>query len=225
MAQSDIIRNEPCIALIADMVKSRELSRAERPGVQVSFSEFIGELNRKYRHAILARFVVTLGDEFQGLLCEARVLPNLLWDMHYKFQMRALRVGVGFGLIDTPMGRNAINIDGPALHHARNAIDFAKKEKLLGGVFSGFGERNDAAFNGFARLLQHHRSRLKRQQRRVIELLRQSHTQTAIAEELGVSRQAVSLYARAAGWEAYHEGENGWRALLAEISTGMAASR
>jgi len=225
MPQSDKLRDTPCIAVIADMVRSRELSRAERPEVQVSFSEFIGDLNRKYRHAILARFVVTLGDEFQGLLTDARVLPDLLWDMHYKFQMRSLRVGVGFGLIDTPIGRNAINIDGPALHQARNAINLAKKEKLLGGVFSGFGENCDSAFNGFARLLQHHRSRLKRQQRRVIELLRQSLTQTAIAGELGISRQAVSLYARAAGWEAYHEGETGWRALLTEISARMAPSQ
>jgi hypothetical protein len=207
------------------MVKSRELSRAERPEVQVSFSEFIGELNRKYRPAIVARFVITLGDEFQGLLSDPGVLPDLLWDMHYKFQIRALRVGVGFGLIDTPIGRDAINIDGPALHHARNAVDLAKKEKLLGGVFSGFGNSYDLAFNGFARLLQHHRSRLKRQQRRVIELLRQSLTQTAIADELGVSRQAVSLYARAAGWEAYHEGEDGWRALLSQISIGSVPSK
>ena len=225
MTQSDQLRNAPCIALIADMVKSRELSRAERADVQLSFSEFIDELNRRYRHAILARFIVTLGDEFQGLLSEARVLPDLLWDLHYKFQMRPLRVGVGFGLVDTPIGRNAINIDGPALHHARNAIDFAKKEKLLGGVFSGFGECYDSAFNGFARLLQHHRSRLKRQQQRVIERLRQSLTQTEIAADLNVSKQAVSLYARAAGWEAYHEGEDGWRALLAEISAGMAPSK
>ena len=225
MTPSEKLRDVPCIALIADMVKSRELSRAERGDVQVSFSEFIDELNRKYRHAILARFIITLGDEFQGLLSDAGVLPDLMWDMHYKFQLRPLRVGVGFGLIDTPIGRNAINIDGPALHQARNAIELAKKEKLLGGVFSGFGERYDSAFNGFARLLQHHRSRLKRQQRRVIEYLRESLTQTAIAGELNISRQAVSLYARAAGWEPYHEGEEGWRALLGEISAGMARSQ
>lgn len=225
MPKTEQLRDLPCIALIADMVKSRELTREERADVQERFSEFIHDLNGKYRHAILARFVITLGDEFQGLLSDPSVVPDLMWDLHYKFQTRPLRVGVGFGLIDTPIGRNAINIDGPALHQARNAIDLAKREKLLGGVFSGFGETYDSAFNGFARLLQHHRSRLKRQQRRVIELLRQSRMQIAIARELGVSRQAVSLYARAAGWEAYHEGENGWRSLLAEISSSMTSSK
>jgi hypothetical protein len=215
------VRDAPCIAVIADMVKSRELSRAQRPEVQSSFSEFISGLNHRYKSALVARFVVTLGDEFQGLLSEARALPDLLWDMHYKFHMRQLRVGIGFGTIDTTLGKYAINVDGPALHHARNAIDISKKEKLLGGVFSGFGATYDSAFNGFARLLQHHRDRLKPQQRKVIELLRQSLTQTAIANQLGISRQAVSLYAGAAGWEAYREGEEGWGALLAEIHFGV----
>ena len=214
------LRDAPCLALIADMVKSRELSRAQRPQVQLTFSEFIAALNHKYKTGMVARFVVTLGDEFQGLLSDARVLPDLLWDMHYKFHMRQLRVGIGFGTIDTPIDKNAINIDGPALHHARNAVDISKKERLLGGVFFGFGATSDSAFNGFARLLQHHRARLKPQQRRVIELLRQSLTQTAIANELGISRQAVSLYAGAAGWDAYREGEQGWCALLSEISFG-----
>jgi SatD family (SatD) len=207
------------------MVRSRDLSRAERPEAQLSFSGFIAGLNRKYRKAMLAGFVVTLGDEFQGLLSDARVIPDLLWDLHYGFQLRALRVGVGFGTIDTPLSRNAINIDGPALHFAREAIEMAKKDKLMGGVFVGFGQTYDPAFNGFARLLHYHRSRLKRQQRRVIELLRQSLTQTAIAEKIGVSRQAVSLYAAAAGWEAYQEGEDGWRALLAEIQVELGNPR
>jgi predicted transcriptional regulator len=61
---------------------------------------------------------------------------------------------------------------------------------------------------------------LKPQQRKVIELLRQSLTQAAIANELSITRQAVSLYARAAGWQAYREGEEGWRALLAQFSFG-----
>jgi hypothetical protein len=215
------LRAEPCIALIADMVNSRELPRAQRSEAQRTFSEFVAYLNQKYKKAILARFVVTLGDEFQGLLSDARIIPDLLWDMDYKFQTRVLRAGVGFGMIDTAIGRVAINIDGPALHHAREAIEVSRKEKLLGGVFLGFAEPYDPAFNGFARLLHRHRFRLKRQQRRVIELLRQSLTQSAAAEQMGVSRQAVSLYAGAAGWEAYREGENGWRTLLAQIPRGV----
>lgn len=219
------LRDEPCIAVIADMVKSRELSRAQRPQVQLNFSEFVAYLNQKYKKAILARFVVTLGDEFQGLLSDARIIPDLLWDLDHKFQTRGLRAGVGFGTIDTPIGKVAINIDGPALHHAREAIEVSRRKKLMGGLFLGFGEPYDPAFNGFARLLHRHRSRLKRQQRRVIELLRQSQTQSAIAEQMGVSRQAVSLYAGAAGWEAYREGENGWRALLAQIPRGVSSPK
>jgi hypothetical protein len=210
------LRDEPCIAVIADMVKSRDLPRTQRSQAQMSFSKFITTLNRKYHKAILASFIITIGDEFQGLLSDATVLPDLLWDMQYMFHTRRLRVGVGFGTIDTPIRKAAINIDGPALHRARESVEASRKNKLLGGVFIGFADL-DPAFNGFARLLQFHRSRLKPQQRKVISMLRQSLSQSDIAKKLGVTRQAVSLYAASAGWDAYKEGENGWRSILSKI--------
>lgn len=215
------LRETPCLALIADMVGSRDLSRRQRSDAQVELSDFITSLNRKYASAILSRFVVTLGDEFQGLLSDATVLPDLFWDLHYNFAPRALRSGIGFGRIDTAIGRNAINVDGPALHNARDAIVRSRKERIMGGVFSGFGEVLDIALNGYARLLHFQRSGLKRQQRRVVELLRRSLTQSAIAEELGVSKQAVSLYASAAGWIAYRDGESGFRMLLSQVDMDL----
>lgn len=39
------LRAEPCIALIADMVKSRDVPRAQRPYVQDRFKKFIAHLN------------------------------------------------------------------------------------------------------------------------------------------------------------------------------------
>ena len=57
------------IAVIADMVRSRELPRSRRRDLQKHFSGLIATLNRDYRKAIAARFIITLGDEFQGILC------------------------------------------------------------------------------------------------------------------------------------------------------------
>jgi hypothetical protein len=47
-----------------------------------------------------------------------------------------------------------------------------------------------------------------------LTLLRQGRTQTQIAKELRLSRQAVSKRAKGAGWEAFPEGEQGWAAAL-----------
>src|SRR5215469_3788587 len=205
---------EPCIAVIADMVQSRTLSRQQRPAAQREFTDFVNRLNAKYRTSLISKFAITLGDECQGLLGNSRQLPEMLWDMQFEFTVRPLRVGIGFGLLDTPLQEYAINIDGPVLHHARAAIEEARAKRKLGGVFRGFNSEADVTLNGFARILHHYRSRLGIQQRNVIARLRHGLQQNQIAEELGISRQAVSLYAKKAGWDAYREAEDGWLQVL-----------
>jgi SatD family (SatD) len=207
------LRSKPCIALIADMVGSREVPRIQRPSVQRRFQEFVAYLNKRYSRSILSRFVITLGDEFQGLLSSATPIPDLMWDIDQRFSDRHLRVGMGLGVLNTPVQREAINIDGPALYYARAAIQTAAEKRSFGGVFRGFGEL-DPVMNGMARILWFHRSKLTRQQVRIIELLRQGLSQSEAAEELGITRQAVSKQVVSTGWWAYTEAESAWRILF-----------
>lgn len=208
----------PCVAVIADMVKSRTLSPRERAEAQRKFAAFVAHLNYKYSEAILAKFVVTLGDECQGLLWNPEVLPDLIWDTQFEFDVRPLRLGIGYGTLHTPLQEVAINIDGPVLHLARKALEESRQEKKLGGVFAGFGDPDQQYLNGFARILHNYRARLKPQQRLVIQKLRAGYQQNQIASQLRITNQAVSLYARKAGWEAYKEAEDAWRKLLSNVN-------
>jgi len=207
------LRRKPCLALIADMVKSRDLERHQRPKVQVRFNHFIEDLNKKYSRYLLSKFVITLGDEFQGLLLSADLMPELMEDIERKFEDRELRVGIGFGTLDTPIQRKAINIDGPALHNARAAIKQAKLRRELGGVFVGFGDL-DSVLNGLARILWFTRSKFTQQQIKVIDMLRSGASQTEIGEKFGITRQAISKTLASSGWYAYDEAEKGWRIVL-----------
>ena len=76
-------RLERYIAVIADMVRSRDVPTARRRLLQKRFTELIASLNREYRKAIAARFVITLGDEFQGLLNSAALIPDLVWRLEH----------------------------------------------------------------------------------------------------------------------------------------------
>jgi|SRR5277367_734582 len=203
----------PCIALIADMARSRELVPSQRPGVQRRFQDLVVFLNKTYKRSILSKFVITLGDEFQGLLNSGTPIPDLLWDIEQRFSDRRLRVGLGFGMLDTPLQKEAINIDGPALHFARAAIETAAEKRSFGGVFLGFGEL-DQVMNGIARILWFHRSKLTAQQFKIAELLRHGRTQSEAAQELRITRQAVSKQALASGWSAYAEAAAAWRILF-----------
>ena len=182
------------------------------------------QLNRNYRSAIASDFVITLGDEFQGLLRSAAVIPDLFWSLEQDFPERQLRVGIGFGALDTPLQKIAINIDGPALHLARAAVELARKARTLGGVFRGCNDLDDI-LNGMARILWFHRSRWTRPQRKIASLLRQGMSQTDVAKKLRIKKQVVSRQVLAAGWFQYIAAENAWRMILEKEIDPLLASK
>src|SRR5260370_3528157 len=184
------VRTKPCIALIADMVRSRELTRRQRPSVEKRFKEFVDYLNRTYSRTILSRFVITLGDEFQGILSSATAIPDLMWDIDHRFSDRNLRVGMGFGVLDTPIQKEAINVDGPALHMARAAIQTAHEKRCYGGVFLGFGEL-DTVMNGLARILWFHGRKFTKTQLRIAEFLRHGGSYSEAEDALKVLCMAI----------------------------------
>jgi hypothetical protein len=202
------------IAVIGDVVRSRRLAGPARQQVQVGLEQLTAAINQRYRRAIGARFLVTLGDEFQGVLKQAEILPDLIWHIERSLRNAEVRIGIGFGTLNPPFKPIALGMDGSAFHAARKAIELARKDRLQGGLFVGFGETDDLVLNGFARLLRFVRQRLTKAQVHVLTLLREGHTQTQIAKELRISRQAVSKSAKGVGSEAYLEGERAWAAAL-----------
>jgi hypothetical protein len=201
------------------MVHSRELPATRRAAAQREFAKLITDLNRRFRHDIASRFVITLGDEFQGLLSNAEVVPEIVWTIESEYRQRDVRLGFGFGRLHTPIQPVALNIDGPVLHNARAAITTARSRGLLGGVFEGFGPY-DVVLTGYAQVLRHIREGLTEKQHRVMELLRAGHTQVEVAAKLHISKQAVSVHAIAGGSEPYRVAELGWKAALGLATTG-----
>ncbi|HVH09091.1 MAG TPA: SatD family protein [Gemmatimonadales bacterium] len=205
------------IALIGDLVRSRELAPAQRSAVQRRLEEVLSELNRRYRRAIAARFLVTLGDEFQGLLKEAHSIPDIVWDIGTWLPRAKVRLGIGYGIVHPPFKPLALGMDGPAFHAARQAVELARKEDRAGPVFSGFGAVDDVVLNGLARLLHQITDRLTEAQRETVDLLRRGQTMSEIGRSLRITRQAVGERASSAGWKGIAEGERAWRATLARF--------
>jgi len=205
-------------------VGSRSVPRSQRRVLQKQFSEVIAILNRDYRKTIASKFVITLGDEFQGLLTSATAVSDLIWRLEQDLPQREFRVGVGLGRLDTPLQNYAINIDGPALHTARAAIEHAKKAKALGGVFRGFGEL-DEILSGVARLLWFQRSRWTQPQRNIANLLRKGMSQTEVAEELRITKQVVSRQVLASGCYPYIAGDKAWRMILEKQADPLLGSK
>lgn len=201
-----------CIAVIGDLIRSRELW--QRPAAQESLSRILEHCNQVYRVGILSKFIITAGDEFQGLLKTAVSIPDIIWDIDMLFQYTDIRLGIGLGTLNTKVMETAVGMDGPAWYAARDAIKEAAKHKKGGGVFIGFGETNDRILNGIARLLYRHRKQLTDKQRKVLDQLRLERSQVEIAKELSVTKPVVSRHTQSAGWDVYQEGEAAWRTAL-----------
>jgi hypothetical protein len=210
-----IDKNSRYLSIIGDMVKSRELTQAERPRVQKRFQELMTHLNGTYSEFMVSKFIITLGDEFQGILSLASQIPDLVWQIETQFPDRELRLGFGLGPIHTPIQEYAINMDGPSFHNARSALENAKKRHALGGEFRGFGAL-DETLGGIGGLLGYHRVKMTDQQRKIANYLRNGTSQTQAAKKLKITRQAVSRHVQSSGWQYYWEAETAWKTILKE---------
>jgi len=120
--------NDPYIAIIGDIKKSKELE--DRKSVQNKLEETLNAINKKYGEGISAKFTITLGDEFQGLLSAGSSVMEIIEEIQREMYPVEIRFGVGIGPITTDINSEmAIGADGPAYHKAREAIEFLKEDE------------------------------------------------------------------------------------------------
>jgi hypothetical protein len=198
--------------VIGDVVRSREL--VDRSSSQNLLRGLVRSLNRAFRKSTTTRFAITLGDEFEGVLHDFTVIPDLIWQIRTSFVDAPIRLGFGAGSLSTMVVSSPLEMDGEAFHHARAAIEKARKEQLLGGVFLGYGIDEDRMLNGLARILDHHWSRLTARQQEILSLRRAGLAQVEIAARLKVSESAVSQASRKSGVQAFSEAEDAFRAAF-----------
>lgn len=200
--------NDTYVAVLGDAIASRGLPPRTRAALQERVRASLATVNRRWRSAVAARFVIVLGDQFEGLLRH----PAPIWEI-VQF-LRAELIGADWvivcsrGAISTPLARTAAEVDGPALHQAREALDAAKRDgRVL--AFVGFGGAVEALARYHAALYWSWTAR----QREVAILLRVLEP-AAVAERLDVDRSAVSHVARRLRWRLVASADRSFRDLL-----------
>ena len=124
------------VAVIGDMKDSRHLEN--RKEVQVRLQGILDRLNEKYKDEIVSRFLITLGDEFQGLLSSGKYILDMVNEIRMAMHPVRLRFGIGFGQITTDIRTEmALGADGPGYYRAREAVELLKeREKKKRSVLS-----------------------------------------------------------------------------------------
>jgi hypothetical protein len=121
-------------ALIGDIVDSKAIQN--RLEVQETLSNYLETINQTFHDDISANFIITLGDEFQGLLKSPTHLFEIIMKIQIIMQPYKIRFGIGMGQILTKINNKmSIGADGPAWWNARNMIiELKQNEKGMKSI-------------------------------------------------------------------------------------------
>jgi hypothetical protein len=190
--------------VIGDLIRSRKI--AGRAGVQRRLRKTLERINRKYRNSILARLMLTRGDEFEGVLKDARACYAAFEDIEREIYPVGIRGGIGVGKIDTEFSEVVTEMDGPAFHLAREAL--AKVRGKKSGLLVCSGNREvDKPLNSILSLYWAVKDGWTARQREVANfyLSRGAPTHAEVAKHFRVSQPAITKILSAAHVEAVSE--------------------
>ncbi|WP_178917836.1 SatD family protein [Natronomonas gomsonensis] len=179
------------VAVIGDIRGSREL--ADRSEAQQEFKQVVNSLNDEFPdRSIASQFTVTTGDEFQALLREATDAVEAVVSVSDQFHPARLRFGIGVGALDTQLNpTQAIGMDGPCFHRAREAIEAAEDAGAWVRV-DGWSSELVAHVNAMFDLVQCVREDWTDRQAQFARALKAEGTQKRVVERFDVSKSTVS---------------------------------
>ena len=183
--------------ITADLVESRQI--VDRANAQERLSRIVKTLNAKLAQALVAPFMVTLGDEIQGMLGDVRETQAAVAGIHGVFHPREISIGIGVGPIATKLARRVTEMDGPAFLNSRTALEIAKKKRLEVVVQTG-DVRADDILNAVYSLVVGIKARWTKTQWQRVNLYRELETVEGVARRLGVTKQSVSKSLRNTLW-------------------------
>lgn len=127
--------NKPYIAVIGDIIESKKLEN--RFESQKRLKNLLEDINCKYSNDIASKFMITLGDEFQGLLNNGKNTIHMIQYIQIKMYPIQIRFGIGIGKIDTEINQIIpFGADGSAYHNARNMINNLKNAEKKNKTFN-----------------------------------------------------------------------------------------
>ena len=175
------------LALIGDICGSRGV--ADRGELQHALHSVLEELNGAHAKALASPITVTLGDEFQALLTSAKPIWEMVAVIQASLYPVRVRFGFGVGTIATDINPEAaLGMDGPAFHHARDAMTVLKEE---GGLFFIEGVSGTKLANHSLRLISELQSQWQHNRFKVYRFYLQGRPVQQIVESLSISKTAV----------------------------------
>lgn len=182
------------LVLIADIEASRKIGEKEREDFQQRLENILNDLNEQANDdtGLISPYTVTLGDEFQAVFKKANHIFIHMFKIMVALHPVAVRFSLGTGNITTPINsEQAIGMDGPAFHEAREGMDILKKSGYLFYIrIEGEDNLNLKIINGSLKLLSKQIRSWNKKRLAILHMLKEGYDYKAISEELDISKSA-----------------------------------
>jgi hypothetical protein len=176
--------------LIGDIIQSKAI--VDRYSVQKDFSKALTAVGQKYKPAFVSPLTITIGDEFQAVFSKADKLFDIISEIYISMSGINFRYGMGVGPIETVINSNqAIGMDGPAFHFAREALNSAKGNGTHFFLRCGDSEAEER-INTLLKWVDITLSRWTNERKLILHYYRQNKTQQEIGSLLNMTQSAVS---------------------------------
>lgn len=115
--------------IVCDIKESRKIENREE--VQYQIIDMLKEVNEQFKDIIASPFLITLGDEWQGLLKYPCDYKSIIKFFKKTIPNVQFYTGIGIGDVFIHNFELTVNqLDGPSFYRAREAVQFAKEQKL-----------------------------------------------------------------------------------------------
>lgn len=177
-------------AVIGDVVHSRAI--AQRHQFQKQLEAVLATANERFPKGLVARWIVTAGDEFQALYDDPWPLPEVVEYMLGELAPVRIRFGIGHGTLATELRPYALGMDGPCFHAARLALVHAKRR----GKVVVVADRHEilSLVSDIWDLAAKVVATRTPAQREAIAAYRRLRNQYEVAEQLGVTQGTISSH-------------------------------
>ena len=176
------------LVIIGDLVASRALR--DRQQVQATLGDTLAAVNRP-RTGLLSPYTLTLGDEFQAVLSGARRVFADALHIQAAVHPALVRFSLATGELTTTINpAQAIGMDGPAFHRARDGIEQLKHDDARYRV-TGLPAAVERLANASLGFLSHASSKWRSRRFRILAELAAGTAVSDIARAEQVSEQAV----------------------------------
>ncbi len=211
------------IAIIGDMIDSRKIDA--RRESQRRLKDALHAVNVNYEAEIASKFMVTLGDEFQGLLTCGGHIPEIISSIESSMYPVRFRFGIGAGGITTDINPDIpLGADGPAYYNARMMVDKLKANEKknrapdMDVLFKTEVDERDTLLNALFSLCAALKKRWTRRQSEVVYYcLTHGDHQLHAANSLGVSQSSIQKSLAGADYYTYKNAMDAASITLAQI--------